>query len=140
MDGDKIGISPNYVIYDEDDRQGLIKQAMKQLSITDKQIKPRAVSSAISGAKNELINPEDYELSANYPFQKEVAKIYSRYEKMRIEAGALDFDDLLIETVRLFRDQPEVRVKWRSHFKHILIDEYQDTNAAQYAIVKSLVG
>lgn len=140
IDGDKIGISPNYVIYDEDDRQGLIKQAMKQLSITDKQIKPRTVSSAISNAKNELISPEEYEQTANYPFQKEVAKVYARYEKMRIEAGALDFDDLLIETVRLFRDQPEVRAKWRSQFKHILIDEYQDTNAAQYAIVKSLVG
>lgn len=140
MDGDKIGILPNYVIYDEDDRQGLIKQAMKQLSIADKQIKPRAVSSIISNAKNELLGPDDFEASANYPFQKEVAKIYALYEKMRKEAGALDFDDLLIETVRLFKDQPEVRAKWRSQFKHILIDEYQDTNAAQYAIVKSLVG
>ncbi|HJP81094.1 MAG TPA: UvrD-helicase domain-containing protein [Candidatus Saccharimonadales bacterium] len=140
MDGDKIGILPNYVIYDEDDRQGLIKQAMKQLSITDKQIKPRTVSSAISNAKNELISPEEFEASANYPFQKEVARIYAHYEKMRKEAGALDFDDLLIETVRLFRDNPEVRAKWRSQFKHILIDEYQDTNAAQYAIVKFLVG
>lgn len=139
IDGDKIGISPNYVIYDEDDRQGLIKQAMKQLSITDKQIKPRAVSSIISGAKNELITPEDFKISASYPFQKEVAKIYTRYEKMRIAAGALDFDDLLIETVRLLRDQPDVRSKWRRQFKHILIDEYQDTNAAQYAIVKSLI-
>jgi DNA helicase II / ATP-dependent DNA helicase PcrA len=140
MDGDKIGISPNYVIYDEDDRQGLIKQAMKQLSITDKQIKPRTVSGAISSAKNELLTPEEYELSANYPFQKDVAKIYAKYEKMRQEAGALDFDDLLIETVRLFRDVPDVRIRWRNQFKHILIDEYQDTNAAQYAIVKSLVG
>lgn len=140
VDGDKIGIQSNYVIYDEDDRQGLIKQAMKQLSIADKQIKPRAVSSMISNAKNELKTPEDFEASANYPFQKEVAKIYKLYEKMRHEAGALDFDDLLIETVRLFRDQPDVRAKWRSQFKHILIDEYQDTNAAQYAIVKSLVG
>ena len=139
MDGDKIGISPNYVIYDEDDRQGLIKQAMKQLSIGDKQIKPRAVSSVISNAKNELVDPEEFEASANYPFQKEVAKIYSLYEKMRKEAGALDFDDLLIETVRLFKDHPETRKKWRAQFKHILIDEYQDTNAAQYAIVKSLV-
>jgi DNA helicase-2/ATP-dependent DNA helicase PcrA len=140
MDGDKIGIQSNYVIYDEDDRQGLIKQAMKQLSIADKQIKPRAVSSAISNAKNELLSPEEFALSSHYPFQQAVAKIYAVYEKMRIEAGALDFDDLLIETVRLFRDQPEVRRKWRSQFKHILIDEYQDTNAAQYAIVKSLVG
>ena len=139
MDGDKIGISSNYVIYDEDDRQGLIKQAMKQLSIGDKQIKPRAVSSVISNAKNELVSPEEFEASANYPFQKEVAKIYRLYEKMRKEAGALDFDDLLIETVRLFKEHPETRKKWRAQFKHILIDEYQDTNAAQYAIVKSLV-
>jgi len=140
LDGDKIGIQPNYVIYDEDDRQGLIKQAMKQLSIADKQIKPRAVSSAISNAKNELVGPEEFANTSHYPFQQAVAKIYTLYEKMRIDAGVLDFDDLLIETVRLFRDQPEIRVKWRSQFKHILIDEYQDTNAAQYAIVKSLVG
>jgi DNA helicase-2/ATP-dependent DNA helicase PcrA len=139
VDGDKIGISPNYVIYDEDDRQGLIKQAMKQLSIVDKQIKPRAVSSAISNAKNEMKDPVAFEAAAQYPFQKEVAKIYSLYEKLRRDAGALDFDDLLLEAVRLFREQPDVRKKWRSQFKHILIDEYQDTNAAQYAIVKSLV-
>jgi DNA helicase-2/ATP-dependent DNA helicase PcrA len=139
-DGDKIGIQSNFVIYDEDDRQGLIKQAMKQLSIADKQIKPRAVSSAISNAKNELLSPEEFAASSHYPFQQAVAKIYAVYEKMRVAAGALDFDDLLIETVRLFRDQPEIRSKWRSQFKHILIDEYQDTNAAQYAIVKSLVG
>lgn len=140
QDGDKIGISPNYVIYDEDDRQGLIKQAMKQLQIADKQIKPRAVSSLISNAKNELVSPEAFASSANYPFQQAVAQIYAKYEKMRVAAGALDFDDLLIETVRLFQEQAEVREKWRSQFKHILIDEYQDTNAAQYAIVKSLVG
>jgi DNA helicase-2/ATP-dependent DNA helicase PcrA len=140
QDGSQLGISPNYVIYDEDDRQGLIKQAMKQLSIGDKQIKPRAVSSVISNAKNELINPDEFETKANYPFEQEVAKIYKLYEKMRKNAGALDFDDLLIETVRLFREHPDVRKKWRAQFKHILIDEYQDTNAAQYAIVKSLVG
>ncbi|HEX7483907.1 MAG TPA: UvrD-helicase domain-containing protein, partial [Candidatus Saccharimonadales bacterium] len=140
LDGDKIGIQSNYVIYDEDDRQGLIKQAMKQLSIADKQIKPRAVSSAISNAKNELVGPEEFANTSHYPFQQAVAKIYALYEKMRIDAGALDFDDLLIETVRLFRDQPDIRAKWRAQFKHILIDEYQDTNAAQYAIVKSLVG
>lgn len=139
IDGDKIGITTNYVIYDEDDRQGLIKQAMKQLHITDKQIKPRAVSSAISNAKNELQTPAEYEAQAHYPFQKETAKIYALYEKLRKDAGALDFDDLLLETVRLFKEQPDVREKWRSQFKHILIDEYQDTNAAQYAIVKSLV-
>lgn len=140
QDGNVIGIAPNYVIYDEDDRQGLIKQAMKQLSIADKQIKPRAVSSMISNAKNEMTSPEEFAADANYPFQIEVAKIYTLYERMRKIAGALDFDDLLLEVVRLFRDHPEVRAKWKAQFKHILIDEYQDTNAAQYAIVKSLVG
>ena len=140
QDGTAIGIAANFVIYDEDDRQGLIKQAMKLESITDRQIKPRAVSSAISAAKNDMIDPDTYEQTANYPFQKSVAKLYRAYERLRKEAGALDFDDLLLEVVRLFREQPDIRDKWRQQFRHILIDEYQDTNAAQYAIVKSLVG
>lgn len=140
VDGQVIGISPNFVIYDEDDRQGLIKQAMKQLQIGDSKIKPRMVSSLISNAKNQLQGPEEFAAGANYPFQKDIAKIYDLYERLRDEAGALDFDDLLMETVRMLRDVPEVRAKWRTQFKHILIDEYQDTNAAQYAIVKSLVG
>ncbi len=139
VEGHHVGIQPNYVIYDESDRQGLIKQAMKQLSITDKQVKPTAVSGIISNAKNELISPEEFSDTASYPFQKEVARIYTLYENLKAEAGALDFDDLLLETVHLFKDHKEVRYKWRSQFKHILIDEYQDTNAAQYAIVKSLV-
>ena len=139
-DGATLGIAPNFVIYDEDDRQGLIKQAMKQLSIGDKQIKPQAVSSMISNAKNDLIGPADFAANATYPFQQDIAKIYALYEKLRTEAGALDFDDLLTETVRLLTDFPDARAKWRAQFKHILIDEYQDTNAAQYAIVKQLVG
>ncbi len=140
IDGTTVGIQPNFVIYDEDDRQGLIKQAMKQLNITDQSIKPKAVSSIISSAKNELQSPTDFAASAQYPFQQSVAKIYETYERLRKAAGALDFDDLLIEVVRLFQEQPSVRQKWQQQFKHILIDEYQDTNAAQYAIVKSLVG
>lgn len=139
QDGAAINISPNYVIYDEDDRQSLIKSAMKELSIDSNQIKPRAVSSMISNAKNELKTPEDMEYGASFPQAKQIAKIYARYEKLRKSAGALDFDDLLIETVRLLRDNPDSRKKWQQHFKHIFIDEYQDTNAAQYAIVKYLV-
>lgn len=138
-DGAQIGVPQNFIIYDEDDRQGLIKQAMKRLSIGTDKIKPRAVSSAISNTKNELLSPDDYATGAHYPFQQSVAKIYDLYERLRSEAGALDFDDLLIETVRLLRDVPEVRANYRQRFKHILIDEYQDTNAAQYAIVKYLV-
>ncbi|PID30520.1 hypothetical protein CR983_02595 [Candidatus Saccharibacteria bacterium] len=139
MDGAAIGIKKNFVIYDEDDRVGLVKRVMKQRGITDKQIKPRAVSAAISSAKNKLIDPEAYAANAQVPFQQEVAKIYADYETERRAANALDFDDLLLETVRLLRETPDVRNHWRQHFRHILIDEYQDTNAAQYAIVKLLV-
>ena len=139
LDGQSIGIARNFVIYDEDDRRGLIKQAMKQLSISEKEIKASAISGAISSAKNEMVDPDAFEASANYPFQKNIAKVYKAYEHMRRTAGALDFDDLLLEVVRLFREAPAVRDKWRTMFKHILIDEYQDTNAAQYAIVKALV-
>ncbi len=138
-DGAAIGIQQNFVIYDEDDRQGLIKQAMKELSISSDQIKPRSVSAAISSAKNELIDPEAYIASAKYPNQQAIGRVYELYERLRDTAGALDFDDLLMETVRLLRDAPEVRTRYRTQFKHILIDEYQDTNAAQYAIVKALV-
>lgn len=139
QDGGAIGIAPNFVIYDEDDRQGLIKQAMKQLSISTDQLKPRSVSAAISHAKNELVGPEEFASSASFPVQKSIAQVYARYEKLRQEASALDFDDLLIETVRLLRSADTVRARYREQFRHILIDEYQDTNAAQYAIVKLLV-
>lgn len=139
IEGESIGIARNFIIYDEDDRRGLIKQAMKQLSISDRDIKAQSASSAISNAKNEMTNPVEYEAMANSPYQKNVAKIYKKYEDMRQTAGALDFDDLLLEVVRLFKEAPDVRKKWQANFKHILIDEYQDTNAAQYAIVKALV-
>ena len=138
-DGPAIGVPSNFIIYDEADRQGLVKQAMKQLSIAPDKLKPRSVSAAISNAKNDLLTPDDYAAAAQYPNQQHIAKIYDRYEQLRSEAGALDFDDLLIETVRLLRDASEIRQKYRQYFKHILIDEYQDTNAAQYAIVKYLV-
>jgi DNA helicase-2/ATP-dependent DNA helicase PcrA len=138
-EGEAIKITKNFVIYDEDDRQGLIKQAMKQLSIGDKEIKARSVSAAISGAKNEMVGPAEFEATAQFPYQKNIAKIYAAYENMRRAAGALDFDDLLLETVRLFKEVPAVRTKWQTQFKHILIDEYQDTNAAQYHIIKHLV-
>jgi len=137
MDGHYIDVPSNFVIYDEDDRKGLVKQAMKQLSITDKEMKASAVSSAISSAKNAMQSPEDFEAASNYPFQKNVAKIYALYEKRRKEAKALDFDDLLLEAVHLMNIK-EVRDKWKNHFKHIMIDEYQDTNAAQYQLVKLL--
>ncbi len=139
IDGEIIGISKKFVIYDEDDRQGLVKQSMKRLSISENEIKPRAVSAAISSAKNEMVDHEQYAMLARAPFQKNIAKIYKKYEELRKKAQALDFDDLLLEVVRLLHESPQVRVKWQKTFKHILIDEYQDTNAAQYNIIKMLV-
>jgi len=139
IEGEAIGIARNFVIYDEDDRRGLIKQAMKKLSVSEKEIKASSISGAVSTAKNEMKDPDEFAAGSNYPYQKNIAKIYKEYEAMRKTAGALDFDDLLLEVVRLFREAPDVRIKWRTMFKHIMIDEYQDTNAAQYAIVKSLV-
>lgn len=139
QDGQAIGVSRNFVIYDEDDRQSLIKQAMKQLSLVDREMKPSHISGIISSSKNQMIDPDEFESGATYPYQKNVAKVYRKYEEMRRKAGALDFDDLLLDGVRLLRDAPDIRNKWRTHFKHILIDEYQDTNAAQYHIVKLLI-
>lgn len=139
QDGTVIDVPSNFTIYDEEDRQALIKQTMKLLGIGDSSLKPRAASGAISGAKNQMIGPEEFAASANYPFQQSIAKIYTEYEKQRKAAKALDFDDLLLETVRLFKEAPEIRAKWRKQFQYILIDEYQDTNAAQYQIVHSLV-
>lgn len=139
-DGERINVPSNFVIYDEDDRQGLIKQAMKQLSISADKIKPRAVSAAISSAKNDLLTAEDYAEAADHPYQQTIAKIFREYERLRQTAGALDFDDLLIEVVRLLRESRDTRDKYQNQFKHILIDEYQDTNAAQYTIVTQLVG
>lgn len=139
IEGLAIGVPKNFVIYDEDDRQGLIKQAMKQLSLSEKELKPRTVSSIISQAKNELVDPEAFAQSAQFPYQQRIASVYTQYEVMRRQAGALDFDDLLIEAVRLFREQSAIRQKWQQKFRSILIDEYQDTNAAQYNLVKLLV-
>lgn len=139
MDGAAVGIQPNFVIYDEDDRRSVVKQAMKTLGVTDKQLKASAASSIISTEKNKLNDPETMLANAKYPYQQMIAEVYGEYEKLRRQAQALDFDDLLIEVVRLLRDSVEVRRKWQDRFRHILIDEYQDTNAAQYAIVKLLV-
>lgn len=137
--GAAVGIEPNFVIYDEDDRQSLIKKIIKDFQIDDKNTKPKSVSITISNSKNELISAEEFSQNANWGFEKKAAEIYMEYEARRRKANALDFDDLLSETVRLLKDNPEIRQVWKTKFKHIMIDEYQDTNAAQYAIVKMLV-
>ncbi len=137
--GEAIGVANNFVIYDEDDRRNLIKKIMKDLKIDEKNLKPQSVSSAISNAKNQLLTAEEFSNGANWGFEQKVAEIFLRYEEERNKANALDFDDLLFETVKLLQQNKEVREFWQNKFKHILIDEYQDTNAAQYAIIKMIV-
>lgn len=137
--GEEIGIARNFIIYDEDDRRALIKKIIKDLNFSDKTVKPASVSSAISNAKNDLTTAEEFAETAHWGFEQKVAEIFLRYEKERRKANALDFDDLLSETVRLLETSIPARDFFKNKFEHILIDEYQDTNAAQYKIVKMLV-
>ncbi len=136
--GMAIGIDPQFVIYDETDRQGLIKQALTSLGLKS-ELKPRAVSAVISSAKNRMQTPDEYAESVFHHDKKRLAEIYREYERLKRQTRALDFDDLLLEVVRLLKTVPSVRQQWQKQFKFILIDEYQDTNSAQYKIVKLLV-
>lgn len=140
FDGEQVQIPRNFVIFDESDKLGAIKQAMRELHISEKQYTPRAIASSISTAKNDLVSPEEYAELAQMPLQKTIASVYPRYERIRREAAALDFDDIISQSVHLLKTVPQIRLKWQSYFKHILIDEYQDTNAAQYSLVKLLLG
>ena len=133
------GLEPNFTIYDTEDQLALIKRVQKDLHIDSKAIKPKLVQSVISQSKNAGISPEDYEATCYYPNQRQTAKIYARYEKEKRRASALDFDDLLLETARLFRENKGIREKWRERFQHILVDEYQDTNHIQYELIRMLV-
>jgi DNA helicase-2/ATP-dependent DNA helicase PcrA len=140
QDGEAIDIPRNFVIWDESDRQAAIKQASKQAAINEKTYPPRLLTSLISGAKNEMVGPAEFASYANGGAAQEAAKVYPLYEKALREAGALDFDDLIGRTVSLLTNQPEVRAKWQRQFKYVMIDEYQDTNSAQYKLIKLLTG
>ncbi len=138
QDGEYVGISNRFVIFDESDRQAAVKRVSKQLMIDEKLFPARAISSLISSAKNDMVGPQEYNNFASTPSQKTAARIYPLYEAMLKEASALDFDDLISRTVLLMETHPEIRDKWRAQFKYIMIDEYQDTNTAQYKLVKLL--
>jgi DNA helicase II / ATP-dependent DNA helicase PcrA len=138
QDGDYIGIPDNFVIYDESDRQTLVKRLSKQLQVDDKQHPARAIIAAISSAKNEMLTPTEYSQTAQSPTQKIAAQIYPLYEQALKSNSALDFDDLILKMVNLLENQESIRSKWQQRFKYILIDEYQDTNAAQYRLIKLL--
>ncbi len=138
QDGEYVGIPPNFVIFDESDRLTAVKQASKQLSLDEKSFPPRSIASLISSAKNELVTPADYVGMGSGPVHNAAAQVFPIYERLLKEAGGLDFDDLIGRTVQLFETQPEIRKKWVKQFGYIMIDEYQDTNAAQYKLIKLL--
>ncbi len=137
-DGSILGISPKFVIYDDDDTLSLIKEILKELGLDPKNFSPYAIRNSISSAKNELLTPEDYQNYAKGYFQEVVIKVYFAYQKRLNQSSALDFDDLLMKTVLLLEKFPEVLEKYQNKFRYILVDEYQDTNKAQYTLTKLL--
>lgn len=139
MDGQAINVPRNFVIYDTDDQLSLLKQLMKARGLTDRDIKPRSVQAAISRAKNDMLSAEDYADNAVGPIKQQISALFLEYQRALTQAAALDFDDLLLKTVELLQVQLDIRRKWQRQFEHILIDEYQDTNAVQYRLVKLLV-
>lgn len=138
QDGEHIGLPRSFVIYDEQDRQAAIKQVSKQLMIDEKAFPPRLLTSIISSAKNEMVGPEEFSSVNAGPAEKVAAKVFPAYEKILHDNSALDFDDLIGKTVRLLQQSSEIRKKWQKQFRYIMIDEYQDTNACQYKLVKLL--
>jgi len=133
-----IGREKSFVIYDDHDSESLIKRVMKEKTIDDERTKPRAVLSAISNAKNRLRSPEQFRLTASRAFDKTVADLYIEYEKHLKQNNALDFDDLLLCTARLFQENPKVLDAYQEKWRFISVDEYQDTNHVQYMITKLL--
>jgi DNA helicase-2/ATP-dependent DNA helicase PcrA len=132
------GISRDYAILDSDDQLRLVKQVIKDLELDDKRYRPRAVHGAISRAKNELVPPEAYNTGDYYG--EIVKRIYERYQALLAANDGLDFDDLLMKTVQLFAQNPDVLAKYQERYVHILVDEFQDTNQAQYTLLRQLSG
>lgn len=137
------GLNSSFTIYDADDSRRLLGQISKALQLDAKKFTPRVLANAISTLKNDLIDPAEAADSAAHtknPFEGTIAQVYGEYQRRLREANAVDFDDLIGEVVRIFQQHPEVTEHYRRRFRHVLIDEYQDTNHAQYVLVRTLVG
>lgn len=140
MDGKEIGIPPGFLIYDESDQKETVKQILKELDLNDNSFSPSSLVSQISEAKNQMLTPTQYAELAKTEWQETVFKVYAKYEKALKDAGALDFDDLLIKAVTLFQKSPATLAKWQNRLKHVFVDEWQDTNRVQYLLARLLVG
>ena len=137
-ESERIGLARDYSIYDNADQIAQIKRAMQDVNVDPARFVPRVIQSAISRAKSELIGPEGYGLNAGTYFEEIVYRVYERYSELNALASAVDFDDLLLKTYLLFQQYPDVLSKYSRRFIHLMIDEFQDTNVAQYAIAKQL--
>ena len=138
---DRIGYDTNFVIYDADDQKSVIKDICKRLNVDTKVLKERTVLSAISSAKDELISPNEYSLSAAGDYHKQkIAALYQEYQQTLKKNNAVDFDDLIMKTVELFKDCPDVLQSYQNRFRYIMVDEYQDTNSAQFELIRLLAG
>jgi len=137
-DGDRLGFNSNFTIYDDDDSKRLIKEVMKELGFDDKRYPVNAVRSRISSAKSELMTAEDLSAKAFSPLDKAAGKIFVRYQQRLLESNSMDFDDLLVNAHRLLSEHPDVLDAYQDRFRYISVDEYQDTNHAQYAITNLL--
>lgn len=140
IDGQKVGVPNNFLIYDSQDTKSAIGQIIADLGIADSSVKPASIAAAISEAKNQMLSPLEYAEFAKGNWQETIFKVYLAYEKFLTEVGALDFDDLLIKAVKLLKDDASTRVKWQQKLTHVLVDEWQDTNKAQYQLTKLVVG
>ena len=140
VEAHRLGYSNNFTIYDSADSQRLIALVCKDLNLDPKRYPPRQFAATISNAKNELLGPADYLNSTNNQYEQICADVYSLYQKRLGQANAMDFDDLIMKTVEVMQRFPDAKARLRSRFRHILVDEYQDTNHAQYILVKELVG
>jgi DNA helicase-2/ATP-dependent DNA helicase PcrA len=136
----RLGYSNSFSIYDSADSQRLITIVAKELNLDPKRYPARQFQSMISNAKNELLGPQDYLNATTNQFEQVVADVYAVYQQRLMRANAMDFDDLILKTVEVLQRFPEAKARFRSRFRHVLVDEYQDTNHAQYILVKELVG
>jgi len=136
-----LGYSSNFTIYDSDDQKTLMKQILKKMELDPKQFRDRAILAAISNAKNELISPEEFRLNAQADWrERKIAEVYQAYQEELKKNNALDFDDLIFKTVDLLRTNADVREYYQERFQYIMVDEYQDTNTAQFQLISLLAG
>ena len=140
QEANRLGYSNSFSIYDSADSLRLITIVAKELNLDSKRYPARQFQAMISNAKNELMGPNDYVNATSNQFEEVVADVYSIYQKRLQQANAMDFDDLILKTVQVLQQFPEAKARFRSRFRHVLVDEYQDTNHAQYILVKELVG